>query len=148
MKQLIAYCDGGSRGNPGPSACAWAIYQGDELLHTGSEFLGNQTNNVAEYKGLIRLLEFLHGRAFPDGKPLRVLIFCDSQLAVNQVNDAWKINNEDLKPLCAYAQGLRAKGQHTLQYCSGHDGIVGNELCDQLVNEVLDKEANAKFEGK
>lgn len=134
MKQVIAYCDGGSRGNPGPSACAFAVYEGDVILHKEARYLGtDKTNNYAEYQGLIKLQEFLLAHALP-----RVLIFCDSQLIVNQTNGNWKINEENLKPLCAYAQGLKVRIQSTLQYCKGHDGIVGNELCDQLVNECLD----------
>jgi ribonuclease HI len=134
MKQIIAYCDGGSRGNPGPSAWAFAVYNGDELVHSESKYLGDHhTNNEAEYAGLIALLQFLHG------KNVRVLIFCDSELVVNQVNEEWACINEKLKPMCAYAQGLKARGQHTLQHCKGHDGILGNEYVDQLVNECLDK---------
>lgn len=142
MKQLIAYCDGGSRGNPGPSACSFAIYNGDELLQKEAIYLGDdKTNNFAEYMGLIKLMEHLHGRV------PRVLIFCDSALVVNQTNGNWKINEESLKPLCAYAQGLKVRGQHTLQHCKGHDGIIGNELCDQLVNEVLDAKSQGKADG-
>jgi len=147
MKQLIAYCDGGSRGNPGPSACAYAVYCGDDLLHSEAFYLGSdKTNNFAEFTGLIKLLEFLYGRMIAgnpndplDVRPARVLIFCDSTLVVNTVNGDWNCKHENLKPLCAYAQGLKTRGQHTLQHCKGHDGIIGNELCDQLVNRCLDE---------
>lgn len=137
MKQLIAYCDGGCRGNPGPSACAWAVYLGDEVAFHGSKYLGNdKTNNYAEYQGLIELLTELNRR-----KLRRVLIFCDSQLVVNQVNGNWKVNKQELLTQCNFAQGLKILGQHTLQHCDGHSGVVGNELCDQLCNKELD---NAK----
>lgn len=145
-KQIIAYCDGGSRGNPGPSACAFAVYVGGELVHSASKFLGiDKTNNHAEYMGMIELLKWLHGLHLPTTeetvwrqKVRRVLIYCDSELVINQVSGLWDCNKEDLKPLCTYAQGLKIRGGHTLMHCDGHSGIEGNELADALVNKELD----------
>jgi ribonuclease HI len=135
---LTAYCDGGCRGNPGPSSCAFAVYMGSEEVHRGGKFLGTKTNNEAEYEGLIALLEYLHGHF------QRVLIFSDSALVVNQVNGAWKINDEKLRPLVARAYALLVRGRHTLQLIKGHSGILGNETVDQICNEVLDTNEKAK----
>jgi ribonuclease HI len=54
---LVIYTDGGSRNNPGPAGIGVVAYRGDEQLFTLSEFLGVQTNNWAEYQGVIRALE-------------------------------------------------------------------------------------------
>jgi len=142
MSQIIAYCDGGSRGNPGPSACAFAVYNGTNLLHSEAFYLGDdKTNNEAEYAGIIKLLEWLHG------KTQRVLIFCDSTLVVNQVNGNWDVTKTHLLPLHARATGFKIKDRHTLQYCKGHDGIIGNELCDELVNRCLDEHTQNQTAG-
>jgi len=150
-KNIVAYCDGGSRGNPGPSACAFAVCVGGELVHSQAKYLGDdKTNNYAEYMGLIELLRCLHGLHRPAVEETewrqavkRVLIYLDSELVINQVNGTWKINKPEFRELAAYAHGLVVRGQHTLMHCDGHSGIIGNELCDQLCNEEMDKHAKA-----
>ena len=92
-------CDGGSRGNPGPGACAYVLAdpRGAEIEARG-EYLGVCTNNVAEYRSLILglLAASRHG--------VRTLVvYMDSELVVRQMLGQYKVKNEGLKPLHAEA---------------------------------------------
>jgi len=139
---IMAYCDGACRGgNPGTTSCAFVIYDGDkELFRWGKVLPGKQTNNYAEYMGLINLLSYMSNKSYLGNPMKRVLIFCDSQLVVNQVNGEWPVKAEGLRDLNASAYALKVRGKHVLQHIHGHDGILGNEVADQICNEVLDAE--------
>lgn len=146
---ITAYCDGACRGgNPGNTSCAFVVYDGDKEIHRQGKVLpGKQTNNFAEYMGLIELLMFLRWHKY-NGQPItRVLIFCDSLLVVNQVNQEWPVKADSLRDLNATAYALKVQGKHVLQHIPGHDGILGNETADLVCNEVLDaaeKEASER----
>ena len=88
--------DGGSRGNPGPSAAGIVIAAQDDgtILHEAGIFLGNATNNVAEYMGLIEGL-----KAAAKLSVAEVECFSDSELLVKQMNGEYRVKNEGLKPL-------------------------------------------------
>ena len=134
---LTAYTDGACRiSNPGLCSCAWVLYNGkDEHLHSESHYLGPEfhTNNFAEYMGLIRLLEWLYAHSIRN-----VIIYCDSELVVSQVNQKWVVNQPDLKVLATKCYGLLVQGCHVLQHIKGHDGNKGNERADELCNAILD----------
>ena len=92
---LVAYSDGGARGNPGPAGYGVVIQ--DEAGHkiaTLSEYLGHQTNNFAEYQGLIGALEYAvaHG-------PKALKVISDSELLVKQIKGQYKVKSPDLRPL-------------------------------------------------
>jgi ribonuclease HI len=133
---LTAYCDGACRiSNPGLCSCAWVLYgmPGGEVSQ--AQYLGPEfhTNNYAEYQGLILLLEHLYTHSMRN-----VIIHCDSELVVNQVNDVWDLNSQDLLPLWQRAYGLLVQGCHVLKHVKGHEGNKGNERADALCNEMLD----------
>ena len=132
---ITAYTDGACRqSNPGLCACAWVVYDEEEIAHEGN-YLGPElhSNNFAEYMGVIDLLEFL--RDTFEG----VAIYCDSKLVVNQINSQWACLKPDLLPLRNRAQLLMLRGRHTIQHIDGHAGHVGNERADFLCNDVLDQ---------
>lgn len=132
---LTAYTDGACRGNPGPSSCAFAVYDEDlKLIYQQARVLGSQTNNFAEYSALIDLLEWAHKKCL--GK---ITIYCDSALVVNQVIEKWKCAKVELQPLQRLARAYYVRGMHALIHIRGHQGIEGNELVDKLCNEVLDE---------
>lgn len=138
---LKAYTDGACRlSNPGLCSCAWVIYglPGGEVSQ--GYYLGHtlHTNNFAEYIGMVNLLEFLYAHNHKG-----VVIFCDSKLVVNQVNQSWKINDDNLRTMAAKAYGLLTLGGHTLVHIKGHDGEVGNERADEICNAVLDANMEA-----
>lgn len=91
---LEIYTDGASRGNPGPSACAFIFVKNDEIIHKYSEYLGNKTNNEAEYNAIIKAL-----KKAVEFTRWDIKIYSDSQLVVNQINGEWRIKKEHLKEL-------------------------------------------------
>jgi len=128
---LIAYTDGGARGNPGPAGYGVVIQ--DESGHKVaalSEYLGHQTNNFAEYQALIASLEYTvkHGH-----KALKVI--SDSELLVRQIKGIYKVKNSVLKDLHARAKELIAK----LDWFSIEHVMRGkNKEADRLANEAMD----------
>lgn len=132
-----AYTDGACRiSNPGLCSCAWVLYVDDKEITNGRSYLGPEfhTNNFAEYMGLLNLLDYLYTNTV-----CNVIIYSDSELVVNQVNQVWQINNEELRRAAAKAYGLLNQGCHMLKHVSGHcSWNVGNTRADQLCNECLD----------
>src|SRR5580698_5383407 len=129
---LTAHCDGGSRGNPGPSGYGAVIEdpQG-RIVARLSQYLGRQTNNYAEYSGLLAVLEW----ALENGaKQLRVV--SDSELMVNQVKGRYKVGSPGLRPLWEEAKRRAAKLQ---RFDIGHTLRGGNKEADRLANEAMDK---------
>jgi ribonuclease HI len=134
---LTAFTDGACR-KDGRCSAAYVIYEGDAEVYYFSMYLGPEphTNNYAEYEALILLLGKLHC----DGTA-GVTIYSDSKLVVNQVNQKWRTESKELKPLAMMASGLLIKGAHRLLHVKGHNGNRGNERADQLASEVLDRQS-------
>jgi ribonuclease HI len=129
---LVAYSDGGARGNPGPAGYGVVIKdESGKKIAELSEYLGHQTNNFAEYQGLIAALEYAieHGH-----KALKVI--SDSELLVRQIKGIYKVKNSVLKDLHARAKELIAK----LEWFSIEHVLRGkNSEADQLANDAMDK---------
>jgi probable phosphoglycerate mutase len=128
----ILRCDGGSRGNPGPGAYGYALYDptGAEVEARG-ETLGSVTNNVAEYRGLIAgLAAALRRGATP------LVVYMDSELVVRQMTGEYRVKHAGLKPLHAEA-GEHAAKLRPIRFVAVRRGE--NERADQLVNEALDR---------
>ena len=134
---MIAYVDGGSRGNPGPAGFGVRIEQPDgTLVEEFSESIGTATNNVAEYRGLIAALEWAKRH---DQTTLHVR--SDSLLLVQQMLGNYKVKNEGLQPLHAKARGLaRDVGRVTFE----HVGRSLNAHADRLANEAMDRASSPK----
>jgi ribonuclease HI len=134
--ELLLYCDGGSRGNPGPSAIGAVVYDTEsdppELLASVSERIGVTTNNVAEYRALIAGLEavaHMHARIMH--------VRADSLLVIKQLRGEWKVKHANLKPLHAEARRLLADYEIAdLQHVPREE----NTEADALVNAALDAE--------
>lgn len=93
---LTIYSDGGSRGNPGPSASGYVIYRGKQQLESGGCYIGIATNNQAEYRAVSLALEA--AKKYAD-KDATINFYMDSMLVVNQMNGVYKIKNRDLWPV-------------------------------------------------
>ena len=98
---ITLYVDGAAKGNPGPAGIGVRVECEGEVIEEYSGFLGNATNNVAEYKALIKGLEIVRKL----GKT-RVNAISDSELIVRQMNGQYKVKNEKLLPLYQSARDL------------------------------------------
>ena len=125
--------DGGARGNPGPAAVGVVISTPDgEVLGEVSERIGVATNNVAEYRALLRGLELARGLSARE-----VEIVNDSELVARQLTGVYKVKHPALKPLYAEAMAaLRTFDRWQVQSVPRAD----NARADELVNEALDSE--------
>jgi ribonuclease HI len=137
VDEVVVYCDGGSRGNPGPAAIGAVVLDPStepaRRLATVSETIGVTTNNVAEYRALIAGLE-----AAAPFRARTVRVRADSKLVVEQLKGAWKVRQPHLRPLLQEARALLARYERVdLQH-------VRRELnvdADALVNAALDAAA-------
>lgn len=134
MRGLKIFCDGGSRGNPGPAASAFVVKDGHTVLHKGSSYLGKTTNNIAEYKSVIMALTWLHKNS---KKKTSITLILDSQLVVKQLNGDYKIKNKTLKELAFFIKRLERKIESTVTY--QWYPRSKNRVADRLVNIELDK---------
>ena len=129
---LIAHSDGGARGNPGPAGYGVVVQdQAGQKVAALSQYLGHQTNNFAEYQGLIAALEYAidHGH-----KALKVI--SDSELLVRQIKGIYKVKNATLQELHARAKQLIAQ----LDWFSiDHALREHNREADDLANQAMDK---------
>jgi ribonuclease HI len=129
---LVAHIDGGARGNPGPAGYGVVITdQSGRKVAELSEYLGHQTNNYAEYNGLLAALGYVvqHGH-----KALKVI--ADSELLVKQIRGEYKVKSPSLVELHQRAQKLIAQ----LEWFSiQHVLRGGNQDADRLANQAMDK---------
>jgi ribonuclease HI len=135
---LIAYIDGGSRGNPGPSAAAFVVTdRTGQVIAEKARFLGRATNNEAEYHALLELLAWL-GKNSQLRRTARdaVYVRCDSQLLVQQVTGGWKVKEPRLKELLRQVQELKKRQPFRLYI--RHIVREKNKVADKLVNEAID----------
>lgn len=129
---LIIYTDGGSRGNPGPSASGFVIMDGHEnIIEEGGEYLGITTNNQAEYQAVRTALELAYKY-----NPKKIFFRIDSLLVVNQMIGKFKIKNKDLWPINSAIHRLIDSHDAKVEFT--HVRREFNKLADQKVNEVLD----------
>jgi ribonuclease HI len=128
---LVAHSDGGARGNPGPAGYGVVIQdEAGNKLAALSQYLGHQTNNVAEYQGLIAALEYALQHRH---KALKVI--SDSELLVRQIKGIYKVKNAALKDLHARAKELIAQ----LDWFNiDHALREHNREADRLANEAMD----------
>ncbi len=129
---FTAHCDGGSRGNPGPAGFGAVIENAEgQVVARLSEYLGRQTNNYAEYKGLLAVL----GWALANGVR-RLRVVSDSELMVRQMKGIYKVKNPGLRPLWEEARQMASRldgfeMRHTLR--------EGNKEADRLANKAMDQ---------
>ena len=129
---LIAHCDGGSRGNPGPAGYGAVIEdQNGRVLARLSEYLGKRTNNYAEYSALLGVLAWCI-----ENKQPRVRVVADSELMVKQMQGKYKVNSPDLRPLWEEARRRASKLE---KFEIAHTLRGGNKEADQLANDAMDR---------
>ena len=135
--EVIAYTDGASRGNPGPAAAGFILTEArGAQLQAKAFFLGRNTNNVAEYTGIVKALE----AAIETGAE-RINVFSDSQLLVRQINGQYKVKSEQIRPLFQQAIELLGRFENwRVQFVSREK----NKEADKLVNQALNLEQDVE----
>ncbi|WXG41489.1 MAG: ribonuclease HI family protein [Candidatus Freyarchaeum deiterrae] len=130
---LLVYSDGGSRGNPGPSAIGFVVCDGKgKVLTSYGEYVGTHTNNQSEYLALIKALE----QAITHSKG-RVHCFLDSELVVKQLNGEYEVRDSDLNTLFSKVKGLEKKFK-SVKYSHAPRNTGKLSVADGLVNKALD----------
>lgn len=135
-KQLTVHIDGGARGNPGPAGVGVIVSADDVPVLERGYYLGETTNNVAEYTGLIRGVELCKTL-----EPDAVVFVSDSLLIVNQVHGRWKIKADHLRSLCAEA---RAALETLPRWELMHVKRELNKRADEMANLAMDTRADVQ----
>ncbi len=138
-KSISIYCDGGSRGNPGPAASAFVVFDSNnDLLYQRGFFLGTATNNQAEYQAVIFALQWL-AKQIPNPKSqIPIIFYLDSELVVNQINGLYKVKDPNLKIKFLEIKKLIANCQLLIANFV-HVPREQNKSADLLVNQTLDQ---------
>jgi probable phosphoglycerate mutase len=138
---VVMHIDGASRGNPGPAAYAVVAKAADGApLAALSKCLGETTNNVAEYEGLLAALDYALRHHH-----LRLKVLSDSELLVRQIQGSYKVKSADLKPLHQRAREMIARLE---AFSIEHVRREQNREADRLVNQALDATEAGKSTGK
>ena len=133
---ITIHTDGGSRGNPGPAACAFVAEENGFEIFKSSKYLGNTTNNVAEYSGVILALEWLVKHQSTTNNS-SVTFLLDSELVVKQINALYKVKDENLRNLFFEVLTLMKKFKGNISF--KHIPREKNKIADLLVNQELDR---------
>jgi len=143
QEEIYIYTDGGSRGNPGPAAIGVVILnKNKKLLKEFGQYLGEKTNNFAEYSALVAALkkvkQILGKNKISQAK---INIFMDSELVVKQFLGQYKIQDKDLQELFLEVWNLKTDfGEINFN----HIPREKNKRADELVNEALDTELRSQ----
>lgn len=134
--KLIIYTDGASRGNPGPASYGFTISdEKGKLLHEEGEYIGKNTNNVAEYTAVTEALKLVKEK-YSSQLPIEIELFADSKLLAEQLSGRYKIKHPNLKPLFDQIKILEM-GLGLISYT--HIPRGKNTEADRLANKALDK---------
>ena len=132
MIKLITFSDGGARGNPGPAGIGAVLYNEDKKIVADiSHYLGETTNNQAEYRALIAALKKARELGGQE-----IACYLDSELVVKQLNREYKVKNKDLAPLFLEVYNL-SLGFQKISFI--HIPREQNSVADRLANEAMDR---------
>ena len=136
-QEVNIFCDGGSRGNPGPAASAFVVLDGsDKPIAKHGKYLGITTNNQAEYHAVLMAFHFL--RKYIEEHPLKeVNFFLDSELVTYQLQGKFRIKNKNLLPIATKIKEIERLLLVTVRYIAIPRSK--NKMADALVNYVLDQ---------
>ena len=139
IKKLIINCDGGARGNPGPAGIGVYAAVNNTPLFSLSEYIGEATNNVAEYTAIIRCLEYVLANQI---KTETIEFLLDSELIVKQIKGEYKVKKPHLQKLHLTTHNLlqRLRSNQLAQNITfTHVKRELNKQSDDLVNQALDQ---------
>jgi len=131
--EIVAYIDGASRGNPGPAAAGFILIDSaGKQLQAKAFFLGQATNNVAEYTAIVKALE-----AIKQIGAKQIMVYSDSELLVKQINGEYKVKSEQIRPLFRQATDLLRELEN---WNVRHITREKNKYADKLANQALNLE--------
>ena len=137
METVIAYTDGGARGNPGPAAIGVYIVDANgKAIREIKQAIGNSTNNFAEYNGVLVALQTLKALYGKKTKDMQIEIRMDSELVKKQLNGEYQIKEPGVVPFYMEIHNLRVSNFPNLTLT--HVPRAQNKEADRLVNEALD----------
>jgi len=140
FKTLKIFTDGGARGNPGVAGIGvHVIDENDFTVHDYCEYVGETTNNTAEYKGLLIALTWLE-EFVKENQVEKLEIYMDSNLVVEQINKNWKIKQDHLAELAFQIWSKLSK--IALPYKLSHVRREKNKIADLLANQAMDSAKN------
>jgi len=132
VNKFKIHTDGAARGNPGPAGAGWVVVSSEgRIVVEGYRYLGELTNNQAEYRALILALEDALEKEVN-----AIEIYSDSELMVRQLEGKYKVKNEGLKPLFDKARGILAGFE---SYSLNHVDREKNAQADGLANKAIDE---------
>lgn len=142
-EKYIIFCDGGSRGNPGPAASAFVVVgQDNKLIYKEGKYLGIETNNVAEYSAVLLALHWLIKNSLTLNFLSEKISFrLDSQLVERQLNGLYRVKDIKLKKL--YDEIKKLIQEYNLKITFTWSYRDKNILADSLVNKTLDDNLNS-----
>ena len=131
-RHFVVTADGGSRGNPGKAAYGAVIYENEKLVKEIGKFIGQASNNVAEYEGLIAGL-----KAVNEIDPAAtILVKMDSKLVVEQMSGRWKVKHPNMQKLAKQAFAAHDPKLVSYQWIPREE----NSHADSILNDVLDSQ--------
>ncbi|HTP56671.1 MAG TPA: ribonuclease HI family protein [Candidatus Paceibacterota bacterium] len=143
MPDYLIHADGGARGNPGPAAVGYTIAGPGISAVAHGEYIGDTTNNVAEYTAIIRALAKLKSLIGTDkAKAAHITVRADSELVVRQMNREYKVKDPDLMQLFIQLHNA------CLDFGAvnfTHVARESNREADRMVNEALDRHGAPKL---
>lgn len=134
--KISIFSDGGSRGNPGPAAYAFVVIKNGKTIYENSSFIGNTTNNVAEYKGAREAVRWIKENE-KKLKGIEVNIYLDSQLVVKQLTGEYKIKNKNLILFAREIKNMEKEIDNKIFF--NFIKREKNKIADGLLNEKLDQ---------
>jgi ribonuclease HI len=132
-KKVTIFTDAAARGNPGKAACAFVFVKNESIFFSSSKFLGNRTNNEAEYEAIINALKEACKQKFK-----QIKLYSDSELVVKQITGEYKVKQEHLKKKVEEVRKLN----DCFEEISFENVPRENEyiqICDKMCNVVLDE---------
>lgn len=130
MAGAVLRTDGGARGNPGPAGAGFVIEVDGGRVCGAGRYLGETTNNVAEYEALIWGLENVRALGIQE-----LTVLADSELVVKQINGAYRVKNANLKPLFVRAMELlRGLRKFEVRHVRREDNIAADEMANAAMD--------------
>ena len=140
MEKLTIFTDGGARGNPGPAGAGAVVLDAQgSVLKEVSKYLGNQTNNVAEYEAVILGLQTVKKLFGKKARGMRIEIKLDSELIARQLSNKYQIKEPTLFPYFIKAHNMLVADFHNVTFT--HVPREKNKEADRLANKAMDSSA-------